>query len=112
MAARSLGLAAYRALVRRGGAEDAPPYIPRPEGELVWMHAAEAGNVLAVIDLAKRFMAMRGRSPSRKARRPKSCPRPRRAICSSSPPPANTPTMWRASLTIGGLISACGHGAG
>ena len=62
MAARSLGLAAYRALVRRGGAEDAPPYIPRPEGELVWMHAAEAGNVLAVLDLAKRFMAMRDRA--------------------------------------------------
>ena len=61
MAARSLGLAAYRALVRRGGAEDAAPYAARPEGELVWMHAAEAGNVLAVLDLAKRLMAMRDR---------------------------------------------------
>jgi len=61
MAARSLGLTAYRALVRRGGAESAPAYAPRPQGELVWMHAAEAGNVLAVLDLAKRLMAMRDR---------------------------------------------------
>ncbi|UOA30687.1 3-deoxy-D-manno-octulosonic acid transferase [Sulfitobacter sp. DSM 110093] len=61
MAARSLGLTAYRALVRRGGTESETPYAPRPQGELVWMHAAEAGNVLAVLDLAKRLMTMRDR---------------------------------------------------
>lgn len=61
MAARSLGLTAYRALVRRGGAEPAAAYPARPGGELVWFHAAEPGNVLAVLDLAKRLMAMRGR---------------------------------------------------
>lgn len=61
MAARSLGLAAYRALVRRAGVEPAPEAPARPDGELVWLHAAEPGNVLAVLDLAKRLMAMRER---------------------------------------------------
>ena len=61
MAARSLGLAAYRALVRRAGAEPAPEAPARPDGELVWLHAAEPGNVLAVLDLAKRLLAMRER---------------------------------------------------
>lgn len=61
MAARSLGLAAYRALVRRAGAEPAQDAPARPNGELVWLHAAEAGNVLAALDLAKRLMTMRDR---------------------------------------------------
>jgi len=61
MAPRSLGLTAYRALVRRGGAEPAASYSARPGGELVWFHAAEPGNVLAVLDLAKRLMTMRDR---------------------------------------------------
>lgn len=61
MAPRSLGLTAYRALVRRGGAEPAASYPTRPSGELVWLHAAEPGNALAVLDLAKRLMTMRDR---------------------------------------------------
>lgn len=57
--ARSLGLAAYRALTRRGDApQDAAP-APRPEGELVWIHAGEPGNMLAVQDLALRLVSVR-----------------------------------------------------
>ncbi|QFT58488.1 3-deoxy-D-manno-octulosonic acid transferase [Sulfitobacter sp. THAF37] len=56
---RSLGLAAYRAMVRRGGGDVVPPDLPRPEGELVWIHAAESRNLLAVHDLAMRLCAVR-----------------------------------------------------
>nr|WP_280322247.1 hypothetical protein [Sulfitobacter faviae] len=80
------------------------------------MHAAEAGNVLAVLDLAKRFMAMRDRvavlvtlSESAAAQE---LPTPETRDLFIFPAPANTPTMWRGSLTTGGPISACGHGAG
>ncbi len=57
--AKSLGLAAYRALARRGEAQTDPPARARPEGELVWIHAAEPDNLIAVQDLALRLMAAR-----------------------------------------------------
>lgn len=57
--ARSLGLAAYRAMARRSGGEAVPEYPARPAGELVWLHAGEPGNLLAVQDLAQRLCAMR-----------------------------------------------------
>jgi len=57
--ARSLGLTAYRAMTRRTDARFAPPATQRPGSELVWIHAGEAENVLAVFDLAKRMIALR-----------------------------------------------------
>ncbi|MGB3246814.1 MAG: glycosyltransferase N-terminal domain-containing protein [Sulfitobacter sp.] len=57
--ARSLGLAAYRALARRGESLGTPPDIARPPGELLWIHAAEPGNMIAILDLATRICAMR-----------------------------------------------------
>lgn len=57
--AQSLGLAAYRAMARRGEAQLTAPATPRPSGELVWIHAAEPGNILAAQDLALRLCANR-----------------------------------------------------
>lgn len=57
--ARSLGLAAYRAIARRGEPQYRAPDVPRPDGELVWIHAAEPGNMIAVMDLANRLCATR-----------------------------------------------------
>lgn len=55
----SLGLSAYRALARRGEVR-LPVYDePRPEGELLWIHCAEADAYLAVVDLAQRQIASR-----------------------------------------------------
>jgi len=55
----SLGLSAYRALARRG--EVRLPHFsePRPTGELLWIHCAEADAYLAVVDLAQRQIASR-----------------------------------------------------
>lgn len=57
--ARSLGLAAYRAFSRRGTAPLATPAAARPKGQLVWCHAAEPGNLLAIEDLAARLCRSR-----------------------------------------------------
>lgn len=57
--ARSLGLTAYRALAGRKDASGTSPNVPRPMGELVWMHAAEAGNLIAIYDLAARLCTAR-----------------------------------------------------
>lgn len=57
--AQSLGLTAYRALARRSEARMDTPATPRPDGELVWIHAAEPGNLIAVQDLALRLCANR-----------------------------------------------------
>ncbi len=57
--AQSLGLAAYRAMARRSEAQTDAPATPRPDGELVWIHAAEPGNMIAVQDLALRLCANR-----------------------------------------------------
>lgn len=46
-------------MVGRGAADMVAPDIPRPKGELVWIHAAEARNLLAVQDLAVRLCAVR-----------------------------------------------------
>ncbi len=57
--ARVPGLTAYRALARRGPAQETPPLMPRPDGELIWFHVGDPGNMLAVQDLALRLMALR-----------------------------------------------------
>ena len=57
--ARSLGLAAYRALVQRG---DGAGYVPdraRPRGEVVWLHAPEPGSLTTVVDIATRAISGR-----------------------------------------------------
>lgn len=56
---RSLGLAAYRALCRRSTARSFVPSGARPDGELVWIHAAEPSNLLAIVDLAERLVVAR-----------------------------------------------------
>ncbi|NNE53685.1 MAG: 3-deoxy-D-manno-octulosonic acid transferase [Sulfitobacter sp.] len=57
--ARSLGLTAYRALARRAEIAARPCAEPRPRGELLWLHAGEPGNALALQDLALRIGAAR-----------------------------------------------------
>ena len=57
--AQSLGLTAYRALARRSEAQTVASATPRPSGELVWIHAAEPGNMIAVQDLAMRMCSNR-----------------------------------------------------
>lgn len=56
---RSFSMAAYRALSRRSAARSFDPSGPRPAGELVWIHAAEASNLLAIQDLAERLCTAR-----------------------------------------------------
>lgn len=56
---RSLGLKAYRALARRGDPRPPDGRAPRPKGELVWLHAAEPGNLIPVVDLAQRLCSQR-----------------------------------------------------
>ena len=53
------GLAAYRAWARRADAPEFVPSGPRPAGEVVWLHAPEPGNLLAIHDLAQRLCAAR-----------------------------------------------------
>lgn len=50
----SFGLSAYRALARRGEANLPAFDVPRPKGEFLWIHCAEADAFLAVHDLAQR----------------------------------------------------------
>jgi 3-deoxy-D-manno-octulosonic-acid transferase len=60
MARSSLGLTAYRALTRH--APEVPDALPprlRPKGELVWIHAGEPENLLAVQDFALRLLNSR-----------------------------------------------------
>ncbi|MEP1613046.1 MAG: glycosyltransferase N-terminal domain-containing protein [Roseobacter sp.] len=56
---RSLGLSAYRALSRRSSERRFDPSAPRPEGTLLWLHAAEPDNLLAIQDLAQRLCSAR-----------------------------------------------------
>lgn len=58
MAARSLSLAAYRALSRRRKPDNSP-YAPRPEGELAWVHCADMRHLAAVHSLARRLQDQR-----------------------------------------------------
>ena len=55
----SLGLAAYRALSARGAAPMYKPSGLRPNGELLWIHAAEAGSGRAISDLGRQTMRLR-----------------------------------------------------
>ena len=55
----SLGLAAYRTLSRRRSQPAFSPVAPRPEGELIWLHAAEPGSGRAVGDLARSLINIR-----------------------------------------------------
>jgi len=57
--ARSISLAAYRALAARGQADTMEPPAPRPEGELVWLHATSPGRLAAMQDVARRMKAHR-----------------------------------------------------
>ncbi|MEP4195071.1 MAG: glycosyltransferase N-terminal domain-containing protein [Aliishimia sp.] len=54
-APRSLSLAAYRALTRRGAAPRLPKYPPRPDGELAWIHLGTNQDMRALLDLAERL---------------------------------------------------------
>jgi 3-deoxy-D-manno-octulosonic-acid transferase len=56
---QSLGLAAYRAYVRRSQPEPYVATTQRPKGELLWIHAAEQGSLPTVLDLARRLIAHR-----------------------------------------------------
>lgn len=55
--AKSLGLSAYRALVRRNPPTPYTPSQNRPLGELLWLHAPETGSSIAFLDLASRLCA-------------------------------------------------------
>ncbi|AXI44883.1 3-deoxy-D-manno-octulosonic acid transferase [Sulfitobacter sp. SK012] len=57
--AGSLGLTAYRALMRRGEVRPRAEGPVRPLGELLWVHAAEPGSLLAIQDLAARLRMTR-----------------------------------------------------
>ena len=60
--ARSLGLTAYRAWARRAEPPaDDGSWPARPAGQLIWIHAGETSNLLAVQDLAKRLVASQNR---------------------------------------------------
>ena len=52
---RSLGLAAYLALARRGGPAGATPDTPRPGGRVIWAHAVDAGRARALAGLARQL---------------------------------------------------------
>lgn len=56
---QSLGLTAYRALVRRNAQSHYQFSITRPHGELLWVHTPEIGNSIAVLDLAIRLCTHR-----------------------------------------------------
>ena len=56
---RSIGMAAYRALTRRSTDRAFTPSGMRPLRDLVWIHAAEPDNILAILDLAQRLCTMR-----------------------------------------------------
>jgi 3-deoxy-D-manno-octulosonic-acid transferase len=57
--AKSLELSAYRALMRRKPPTLYEPSQERPRGELLWLHAPETGNSIALLDLAGRLCAQR-----------------------------------------------------
>lgn len=57
--AGTLGLSAYRALVRRSDMRQPDLSIPRPQGELLWIHCGNADDFIAVLDLARHQIANR-----------------------------------------------------
>jgi len=52
---RSLGLAAYLALARRGGQAGGAPDRPRPGGRVIWAHAVDAGRAHSLAGLEKQL---------------------------------------------------------
>jgi 3-deoxy-D-manno-octulosonic-acid transferase len=54
-----IGLAAYRAMSGRGAPRPLDPSADRPDGELVWLHAAEPGSGRANTDLASELIRQR-----------------------------------------------------
>lgn len=56
---RSLSLAAYLAYVRRAGRAGALPDVPRPDGPLIWAHAADPARADTLLHLAERLAAHR-----------------------------------------------------
>lgn len=56
---RSLSLAAYLAYARGTPRAGVSPSHPRPEGELVWGHAADSGRADALLQLAERLVQQR-----------------------------------------------------
>lgn len=54
---RALSLSAYRALSRRGVHTPYTPTAPRPEGDLIWLHAPEPGSTDTATNLARRLIA-------------------------------------------------------
>ncbi len=56
---RSLSLAAYLAYARGSAQIATTPTDPRPEGELIWAHAADASRADALVQLAERLAHLR-----------------------------------------------------
>ena len=56
---RSLSLAAYLAYARGTPRANTPTLIPRPKGEFIWAHAADAGRADALLHLAERLTQQR-----------------------------------------------------
>lgn len=59
--ARSLGFAAYRALSRRKSRPSTAPQHPRPDGEVLWLHATSADRLLTLSELGARVRSLRDR---------------------------------------------------
>jgi 3-deoxy-D-manno-octulosonic-acid transferase len=57
--ARSFSLAAYMAYARRATAKPPVPTVARPTGELIWLHASDAGRAEALVRLAQRLQQQR-----------------------------------------------------
>ncbi|MFN3210650.1 MAG: 3-deoxy-D-manno-octulosonic acid transferase [Roseovarius sp.] len=58
---RSLSLAAYLAYARRGPARPHTPEQPRPDGTLLWVHAADTNQIEALLQLFDRLRLQRPR---------------------------------------------------
>ena len=57
--ARSLGFAAYRAFSRRLNRPAIAPDRPRPDGEVLWLHAASVNRLAALRQLGRRVQGLR-----------------------------------------------------
>ena len=57
---RSFSLAAYRALSPRGKRATLKNRMPRPKGDLIWIHATSHGRLAAMQDVVRRMKAQRG----------------------------------------------------
>jgi 3-deoxy-D-manno-octulosonic-acid transferase len=57
--ARSLGFAAYRALSRRKSRSALAPHHPRPDGDVLWLHATSADRLVTLGELGARVRSQR-----------------------------------------------------